>query len=102
MEKCKWSFQLLLEVFASYTEDAPMCEVMSSPIISSIMLRDELVEFDFPFMYTYVLNGGQRYNDTGTFTQTDGDIIFEFSNDKYHLSSIEIGSIITRHQLLHC
>ena len=101
MEKCKWSFQLLLEVFCSYTLDCPAHTQMSSPIISNVILRDENVEFEFPFQYTFVLDDEKRISDNGVFKQTNDDIIFECEDDTFHLTHIDIGSIITRHQLLY-
>jgi len=89
----KWSFQLLLAVFCTETEDC------RSPIVSNTFLRDENALIDYPFEFS-IYDGKRRVHGTGKFFEKGEDVSFE--SDVFNVPFIDhhlIEAIISRDKL---
>jgi len=72
----KWSFQLLLEVYCLQSK------IVGFPIIADTFLRNEPVVFDYPFEFSYVVNGNDECCRTRYFER---DVKFIKLDNKIHL-----------------
>jgi len=106
MEINKWSFQLLLEVFANYLNSTPGDKIVS-PIITNMFIRDETSQFEFPFEFTYLESdwaNEQRYTADGVFKQNEDcvELHVNFFEDPCSMTHNDIMSIITFDKLSRC
>lgn len=89
----KWSFQLLLAVVCTETEDC------LSPIVTNTFLRDEDVLVEYPFEFS-VMRNTVRQSSTGRFIESKEGIRFE--SGLFGVSTLEwalIEAIISRDKL---
>jgi len=74
-----WSFQLLLEVFCIHSKN------IGFPIVADTFLRNEPVVFNYPFDFSYIINGDDNTR-TRYFKK---DVKFIHSDNKIILSDIQ-------------
>ena len=98
----KWSFQLLLEVFCLQSN------VIGFPIISDTFLRNEPAVFNFPFDFSYVINGDdntrtRHFKKDVKFIQSDNKIVLVADiqdPDIEPLEPIVVDAYISRDRLI--
>lgn len=100
MEDMRWTFQLLLEVFCTESDE------YSSPIVDNTFIREEIALIDYPFEYSIVSSVTKiRFYAKGKFLESeqDGQHMLQFVTDTFPtepLSYTLIEAIISRDKLI--